>query len=190
LFYTRGAEDLPRGWISKMKMAMRAIGPQFNTNRMVREYTESMYLPSLDRYRNLSSDNFKRTKDLSSWKSHMWKNWGSMNIQEVVAENQEKLKVGDGLNVRATIDLGHLNPEDISVELYYGNLNAHGEIVNPRLLLMKTAGKQKGSVCEYVGTVVLDTSGRLGHTIRVLPRHGDLDNPYKPGLILWADGAM
>ena len=36
LFYTRGAEDLPRGWISKMKTAMKAIGPQFNTNRMVR----------------------------------------------------------------------------------------------------------------------------------------------------------
>ena len=35
----------------------------FNTNRMVREYTESMYLASLDRYRNLSDDNFKRTRN-------------------------------------------------------------------------------------------------------------------------------
>ncbi len=188
LFYTRGAEDLPRGWIGKMKMAMRSIGPQFNTNRMVREYTEAMYLPSLDRYRNLSADNFKRTKNLSSWKSHMRSNWGTMRIQEVVAEHQDGLKVGDGLNVHTKIDLGHLSPEDVSVELYYGSLSAHGEIENPRLVLMKTADKPKGSVFDYSGTIVLDTSGRLGHTVRVLPRNADLDNPYKPGLILWADG--
>jgi starch phosphorylase len=157
---------------------------------MVREYTETMYLPSLDRFRNLSADNFKRTKEFSSWKTHLQANWGSMRIQEVRAENQTGLKVGDGLNVHATIDLGRLDPNDISVELYYGNLNARGEIENPRLILMKTTDKPKGSAYEYVGTIVLDTSGRLGHTVRILPRNADLDNPYKPGLILWADGTL
>jgi glycogen phosphorylase len=188
LFYTRGAEDLPRGWISKMKSAMKEIGPQFNTNRMVREYTESMYLPSLDRYRDLSADNFKRSRNLSSWASHVRNNWGSMHIQEVSAENHNGLKVGVGLNVRAKIELGSLSPDDISVELYYGSLSADGGIENPRLVLMKPADKPKGSLWEYVGTIVLDTSGRLGHTVRILPRNGDLDNAYKPGLILWADG--
>ncbi len=190
LFYTRGAEDLPRGWISKMKMAMRAIGPQFNTNRMVREYTESMYLPSLDRFNNLSADGHKRSKQLSSWKSHVRDNWRSMRIQEVFVENQDKLKVGDGLNVHAKIDLGQLSPDDVSVELYYGSLNAHGEIETPRLILMKSPGKPKGTVHEYSGTITLDTSGRLGHTVRILPHNADLDNPYKPGLILWANGTV
>ena len=49
LFYTRGADDLPRAWISKMNSSMRSIGPEFNTNRMVRDYTEKMYLTALDR---------------------------------------------------------------------------------------------------------------------------------------------
>ena len=188
LFYTRGAEDLPRGWIGKMKMAMRSIGPQFNTNRMVREYTESMYLPSLDRFGGLSADGFKRAKQFSSWKTQIKDNWSSMRIQEVTVENEDKLKVGDGLNVHAKIDLGQLGPDDVSVELYYGSLNARGEIENPRLVLMKTTGKAHGSTHEYVGTIALDTSGRLGHTVRILPKNADLDNPYKPGLILWADG--
>jgi starch phosphorylase len=190
LFYTRGVDDLPRGWISKMKMAMRSIGPEFNTNRMVREYTESMYLPSLDRFSNLSADAFKRSKQLSAWKMHVRENWKSMRILEVFAENQEKLKVGDGLNVHANIDLGQLMPDDVSVELYYGNLNVHGEIETPRLILMKSSGETKGSVHKYSGTIALDTSGRLGHTVRILPRNADLDNPYKPGLILWANGVV
>lgn len=188
LFYNRGADDLPRSWISKMKMAMRAIGPQFNTNRMVREYTESMYLPSLDRFNSLRSDDYKRAKQLSSWKSHLRDNWKSMRIVDVSRENQDKLKVGDGMNVHVKIDLGQLSSDDVSVELYYGSLNADGEIENPRLVLMKTTGKSQGSTHEFSGTIVLDTSGRLGHTVRVLPRNADLDNPYKPGLVLWADG--
>jgi starch phosphorylase len=190
LFYTRGVDDLPRGWISKMKMAMTSIGPEFNTNRMVREYTESMYLPALDRFSNLSADAFKRSKQLSAWKMHVRDNWKSMRILEVFAENQEKLKVGDGLNVYANIDLGQLMPDDVSVELYYGNLNVHGEIETPRLILMKSSGETKGSVHKYSGTIALDTSGRLGHTVRILPRNADLDNPYKPGLILWANGVV
>jgi starch phosphorylase len=116
-------------------------------------------------------------------------NWGSVRIQEVTADHQNTLMVGTGLNVHAKIDLGHLGPEDISVELYYGSLNADGEIENPRLVLMKPGDKPKGSVFEYTGTIILDTSGRLGHTVRILPKNGDLDNPYKPGLILWADGS-
>jgi len=29
-------------------------------------------------------------------------------------------------------------------------------------------------------------SGRMGHTVRILPRHEALDNPLKLGLMLWA----
>ncbi|MEK6756169.1 MAG: alpha-glucan family phosphorylase [Bacteroidota bacterium] len=186
LFYTRGAEGLPRQWISKMKSAMRAIGPQFNTNRMVREYTEKMYLPAIDHCTNLTADGFKRAKRFAVWKEHFRQQWHTVKIGELVVEDHKLLKVGESLTVRAQIDLGQLKPDDVSVELYYGSLNAHGEIENPKVVLMKPADKPKGTVYEFVGVNKLEMSGRLGHTVRILPRHEDLDNPYKMGLILWA----
>jgi len=145
-----------------------------------------MYLPSLDRYKNLTSDHFSKIKRFASWKSSVRNNWGSMHIQEVKIEDHAKLLVGNTLTVGARIDLGQLKPEDVSVELYYGNLNARGEIETPRLVLMKNSAKPKDSVYDYSGTIALDTSGRIGHTVRILPRHEDLDNPFKPGLIHWA----
>ena len=63
---------------------------------------------------------------------------------------------------------------------------AQGEIENPKLSLMKPTGKKKGQKLEYNGTVSLETSGRLGHTIRILPRNEDLENPNQPGLVAWA----
>lgn len=186
LFYTRGEDGLPRQWISKMKSAMRAIGPRYNTNRMVREYTEQMYLPAIDRHANLSANNYERAKRFAAWKQNLRKNWHTIKIGEVIVDERTALKVGENLTVRAQIDLGNLRPDDVSVELYYGALNANGEIEAPKLALMKPADNSKGTVYEYVGVNKLDTSGRLGHTVRVLPRHEDLDNPYKLGLVLWA----
>jgi starch phosphorylase len=186
LFYSRGADDLPRQWIAKMKGAMRAIGPEFNTNRMVREYTERMYLPALDRQTDLQANNFVRAKQISVWKQHLRESWQTLKIMDVNVDNHKTLKVGESVTVRARIDLGQLKPEDISVELFYGPLNAQGEIENPKVALMKPTEKPKGSVYEFVGVNKLVMSGRLGHTVRVLPKHEDLENPLKLGLILWA----
>jgi starch phosphorylase len=186
LFYTRGADDLPRQWINKMKGAMRAIGPEFNTNRMVREYTERMYLPALDRYNDLTTNSFARAKQIAVWKQHLRESWPELKILEVTVDNHKTLKVGESVTIRASVNLGHLKAEDVSVELFYGALNAGGEIENPKVALMKPTGSPKGSVYEFVGVNKLVMSGRLGHTVRILPHHADLDNPLKLGLVLWA----
>ena len=47
LYYARDEEDLPRGWIRKMKEALRVAGTHFTAGRMVQEYTECYYLPAL-----------------------------------------------------------------------------------------------------------------------------------------------
>jgi starch phosphorylase len=186
LFYSRGADDLPRQWITKMKGAMRSIGPEFNTNRMVREYTEKMYLPALDRGNDLSANNYARAKEIAVWKQQLRENWQGLKILDVLVDNHKTLKVGESVTVHAHVDLGHLKPQDISVELFYGVLNAQGEIESPKVALMKPTEKPKGSVYEFVAVNKLLMSGRLGHTVRVLPRHEDLENPLKLGLVLWA----
>ena len=44
-FYDRDADGLPRRWIKKMRHAMATITPQFNTWRMVQDYTRNYYAP-------------------------------------------------------------------------------------------------------------------------------------------------
>ncbi len=51
LFYTRNARGLPLGWLEMMKHAIRAAGQQFTARRMVREYVQEYYLPSVRRDR-------------------------------------------------------------------------------------------------------------------------------------------
>ncbi|MDP8960009.1 MAG: alpha-glucan family phosphorylase [Actinomycetota bacterium] len=45
LFYDRGGDDVPHGWVAMMKEAMASITPAFSTHRMVVDYATEGYLP-------------------------------------------------------------------------------------------------------------------------------------------------
>ena len=116
LFYNRGADGLPRAWISKMKTSMREICPVFNTNRMVKEYAENYYFPAHSRYSALTDEKLKRTKALAAWRAKVRQNWAGIKIIDVTSGPQKGIKVGESLDVHANIDLGALTPEDVTVE--------------------------------------------------------------------------
>jgi len=44
LFYERDDQGTPSGWLKFVKESIRSIAPVFSTRRMVKEYTEQMYL--------------------------------------------------------------------------------------------------------------------------------------------------
>ena len=186
LFYNRAGDDLPRSWITKMKSNMRAIGPEFNTNRMVRQYTEEMYLPAFRRSEELEEKNYERTHKFVEWQQRVHKQWNNIRIDNISIDTAAGLKVGDNCIIRAKVFLGELKPEDVSVQAYYGVLDAGGEIYQPLAIAMKDGGKHEGQTYEFIGTIKLEFSGRIGHTVRVLPKHPDLGAPYREGLIYWA----
>jgi starch phosphorylase len=45
-YYDRDEDGLPRRWIAMMRASIAELGAQFNTNRMVCEYVERLYLPA------------------------------------------------------------------------------------------------------------------------------------------------
>ncbi|PYS77187.1 MAG: hypothetical protein DMF66_10730, partial [Acidobacteria bacterium] len=43
-FYERDEAGLPHRWVALMRHAIQTLAPAFNSDRMVREYTERVYL--------------------------------------------------------------------------------------------------------------------------------------------------
>jgi starch phosphorylase len=187
LFYERGRDGLPRGWIAKMKAAMRDHAGVFNTNRMVREYTERCYLPSAARRERLWAEDQQRAKTLAAWKAKIHQQWGQIRIARVWTERPdgEDLKVGDQLQVQAEVYLGELKPTDVSVQLYYGPVDASNMIENGQPLPTLIAqSKGKGKYI-FAGAIPCRTSGQHGYALRILPAHEDLGTPFEMGLVLW-----
>ena len=48
-FYDRGASNVSARWLAVVKEAIRTVAPRFSARRMVKEYTDRMYAPALDR---------------------------------------------------------------------------------------------------------------------------------------------
>ncbi len=46
LYYDRDRDGLPRGWIARMKRAIRTLGWRFSANRMVADYVLKAYVPA------------------------------------------------------------------------------------------------------------------------------------------------
>ena len=48
LYYDRDRDNIPRGWIEVMREAIRSTTPQFSMRRMVKEYTNELYLEAME----------------------------------------------------------------------------------------------------------------------------------------------
>lgn len=198
LFYTRSADDLPRAWICRMKNSIQRITPRFNTDRMVRDYVRRIYNPAAARWQYLTGEAMSKAKTLAMWKSNMKSLWPGFSIKDVKIEvnngeenvelthKQPKLKVGSELTIRALVKLGKANPDDISVELYHGSVDTRGNIRNGSAVRMAhKETSEQGGAHWFVGSMRCERTGQHGVAVRVLPRNGDLVDPYEQGLILW-----
>lgn len=163
---------------------MGAVVPVYNTNRMVMEYMERLYRPADKRYQRLSGDQFKRARRLAKWNARLRQYWPEVQIVGVESDMQGELAVGSESEVPASVKLGHLSADDVSVETYGGALDADQQIEHGRATPMSFVRVEKG-ISQFVGQVRCQSSGLRGYTVRVLPRHEDLAHPFEPRLIVW-----
>jgi starch phosphorylase len=188
LFYTRGTDGLPRGWIRRMKRSVMTLVPVFNTNRMVEEYTERCYVPSHRRHGKLAAEHLKAAKDLAVWRKRVGGDWGQVKVETVEAPSGEVLRVGGVFPVKVRVCLGHFTPDDVEVQLCHGVLDALGEIAEPRALALHPEPfslNGQPRVITFTGKVPCHASGQFGFSVRVLPKHPHLPHLFEPGLVTW-----
>jgi starch phosphorylase len=89
------------------------------------------------------------------------------------------------VEVLARIKLGDLSPEDVIVEAYYGRLDPQGEFVERETVSMEVQDSDGDSYI-FRGLIPCKITGRFGYTVRVMPSHERLENPFAMGLVTWA----
>jgi len=186
LFYDR-VHKIPRGWVERMRLSLMKLSSEFNTNRMVREYTNNYYLPALQCFDKFTGDGCSRAKSLAEWKERVKQEWNNIKVETVTVDMRDDVKVGDQVKVESVIQLGKLKPEDVSVQIYFGPLNDARQIVKGRGTDLQIKGKKNGK-CLYQGGIDCAQSGRHGYGLRILPKHPDLINPADLGLVYWHQG--
>ena len=187
LFYDRDEHGIPRGWVAKMKAAIRLNTPAFNTARMLQEYANLGYFAASNRGRQLVVDNYAPAKLLAQWQSELYQHWQQISIAQIGLSHDVDLQVNEPLQVTARVYLGHLQAADVSVEFYQGGIDVDGELQGGQATAMVYRGQDADGSSLYNLNVAYGQSGLQGFSLRVLPKHEHLSSAYLPRLIFWAD---
>ncbi|HUV08771.1 MAG TPA: alpha-glucan family phosphorylase [Spirochaetia bacterium] len=185
LFYSRGRDGLPREWIKRMKSSMKHVGKMFCSQRMLMEYTEKFYKPSLENYGRFRENGCDRAKLLSGYLERVMERWGGISMSSLQTPKDAVVEMGETLSISVKANLNGLEPNDLAVELYHGPLSSKGDIIQAERHLM-TPEKMTDDNYLYTALLECKRAGRRGYTVRILPNHPDLICPFVPNLIVWA----
>jgi starch phosphorylase len=186
LFFDRGPDGNPHGWIEMMKNSMAGICRFFNSHRMVEEYMTDYYVQAGQAHQILNENRFARARELRDWKQRIRNLWGEVSVQEVTVPDGDSISLGKDLRVSAIIRLGGLDPDETVVDLCHGNIeNDSGRILDRSLTVMTNEGKVAEGVYRFTGVIPCEETGIFGYMIRVLPFHPYLSNLFSMNLITW-----
>jgi len=184
-FYDRKNGNAPTCWIKKMKASMKMAMESFCSMRMVSEYESRYYIPSAKRWDSLNADGAGEAKKLAAQKNRLQSLWEKIRIIAPVRHTRGPYRVGDAFRVTSEIHLGELQPAEVDVELYYGNLKSLEEVSASHVEPM-TVVEDRGNGNYLFGCdLTCELSGRFGYTVRVSPR-GDERIKSTPRLLVWA----
>jgi glycogen phosphorylase len=188
LYYAKPDGKLPLAWLQLMRESIRSVTPMFNTQRMVKEYTERLYIPAARSYEDFSRDGCGAAAQLSQWKTQMRKDWPQVQIFDVQIGNKDRknISVGESLQISARVHLGAVDPKHVRVEAYHGEVD-NGDIRNPAATILNQSSQADGDGNYiYQGSVPASESGTYGFSVRVVPTHLHLMQAHELRLITWS----
>ena len=185
LFYERGDEGIPHGWVEMIKNSLQSLCPYFNTSRMVREYAEKFYLPLGAHHARLMANERTPAKSLSDWKERVHRAWPGVEITRISMAQNGVVPLGAKMKVEAEVSLGNLSPEEVRLEIYEGPMKEEsllsGEIVSP-MVFSEDLGD---GTYRFHGEIQCRKPGMHGVSVRAVPHHPHLIHPLSLHLLTW-----
>jgi len=185
MFYSRDASGIPHQWVARMKRCISELAPRFNTNRMVQDYLQKLYLPAVERSRMLGENKLAKAIDLAHLKDRLRAAWSRIRILSVEADTNRSLTVREKLPLKVNVHLDGLTPGEVCVQVYAGTLDNDGHITDGKTRTLRydqDLGDQRHC---FVGTLEANTSGQFGFAVRIVPGGELMTHVREPGLILW-----
>jgi starch phosphorylase len=177
-FYERDAQGLPQAWLARMRESMARLTGVFSTNRMVREYTETYYLPAAAAYRARCAADFRQVREIERWLEHTRRHWSRVRVAAVSREHD-----GERLRVDAQAYIDELQPDRVRVELY---ADAESPGAAPEHIVLQRGEPLAGSRGGYHFHTEIPTRRPAEHySVRVVPTHPQVRWPLETALVCW-----
>lgn len=186
-FYEREG-GIPLAWLAMVRHTMTTLGQKATSDRMVRDYVTRLYVPASEHDAALRADGFAEAKALAAFITRVKASWPAVHIESVDSSGiPQQAQAGDTLEVRASVRLDGLSPDDVAVELAYGRTDEDDDLAADHSVhRLAPAGPAMDGITTFSCTLPLTVTGTFGYTVRAVPAHSQLVSPVELGLVTYA----
>jgi starch phosphorylase len=171
-FYARNSEGIPTAWVARMRESMARLTPQFSVDRAVREYTESFYIHSAEKFKKRTADKGAIAAEIVKWRQTLQNHWHLLRFGDVKIETS-----GGKHTFESLVYLDDIKPEMVRVELF-----AQG---TAPLALERVRSLAADPLTHLYKISIPDNRPAADFTLRLLPASPHAIIPLECPLILW-----
>lgn len=188
LYYNRGNDNIPHGWVNSVKKCVADIASNFTTNRMLIDYEDRFYDKLAARKREITEGGYKLAREIAAWKRKVSAAWDQVRIVDVqrVKIDKEAVSVGEKYHFEVKLDVANLRGEDIGVEMVIAQQIVGGEAVNVLRTIPLARTGTEGQLVTYALDYTPDETGTFDVALRVFPSNGHLPHRMDFALVKWA----
>ncbi|MCR5841258.1 MAG: alpha-glucan family phosphorylase [Bacteroidales bacterium] len=172
-------------WIGYIKNTIAQVACNFTTNRMLTDYCNQYYLPQSKRFQELVANKAKVARDIAAWKQMMLVEWGNIKVVSCTQPDASYvLSQKSMLKSEVVLDLGHLRPEDIGVEILFTSQDAKGELHIQEVEELEMV-KYENGIATYTAEVLPEHTGMYQVGKRIFPKNPLLPHRQDFPLVKW-----
>lgn len=184
-YYKQNDKGYSKDWVKYMKNSIITTGGKYSTSRMLVDYMERIYMPLCDMY-NKNFKNLDNVNEFVKWKKSAKERWHEIEITQEDNVDNVKMNAGDIIEVKCKVKLPNFDPENVAVQVYYGQILDTGIVNDVCVTEMKKVDEDKeDNLYTYAAKIKLTTGGNFGYTFRVMPKNKMLLDSENMNLIKW-----
>lgn len=176
-FYERDEHGIPVAWVTRMRESMARLTPRFSSNRTVREYVESHYLPAAVAYRRRAARRGDPGAQMVAWRRRLERAWPALRFGAIRIDCE-----GDSHAFEVQVHLGELGPDDVDIELYAEPIEGAGPAT---AVMTHVRQEQDASKWHVYSARVPAARSATDYTARLIPRYPGVSVPLELARILW-----
>jgi len=185
-YYKLSKDNIPSGWVQYIKNSTAGICHEFTMKRMLDEYNRKYYTKLAERSVAIKKNECGMAKSIADWKAKVNSHWDEIVVTSVKVPDSTKhtLRFGESFKAEVVLDCGSLLPEDIGMEVVFGqkqNGRMKDVLFSKPLKLGSSSGETATFSCEFG----IEHAGALDYGIRMHPANPQIPYKLDTGLVRW-----
>lgn len=187
LYYDKQRSGFSAGWVEKMKASLSLVTRQYNTYRMVRDYVDNMYCPTIVQMEHAKRQNFGELKSIVKWRHDIVDRFNSVKIKAILINGikQGKIMAKGLVKIKVLLFSGKLSSRELKVEFILVKTDGRKFIAKPLVIPFSRVESTESGILTYVAQYHVEDTGFYSYGVRIFPYNSLLYRDQDVGVVYW-----